>query len=249
MGGIHPRSKKPVGDRLAKAAFNTVYGGKAAFTGPTLSGCTLANGSSPSLTIEFDTSMLRGDTVVLQKYGAPNFTPYYHGHGNPMFHGGSQLYVQTEATSFCTETMRTNKTNSSSPVFCPTWAGGVGSSSTRPAPSGRFPSFGGNGATPTSDPSQFNEGWINLPISIGPGATPSSITVDLSPLNGAVPTSVRYAWGIIDCCDLTDPATFTSKSCIANCPVMGSSGLPANPFIAKITGGKCKCVPPQVCDA
>ena len=28
MGGIHPRSKKPVGDRLGTAAFNTVYGGK-----------------------------------------------------------------------------------------------------------------------------------------------------------------------------------------------------------------------------
>eukprot|EP01046_Picozoa_sp_COSAG06_P105655 COSAG06_NODE_51904_length_309_cov_0.733333_1_plen_51_part_01 len=47
--------------------------------------------------------MLRGDKVVLQKYAAPNFTPYYHGHGNPSFHGGSQLYVQTKAASFCTE--------------------------------------------------------------------------------------------------------------------------------------------------
>eukprot|EP01051_Picozoa_sp_SAG22_P024340 SAG22_NODE_6706_length_821_cov_1.684211_1_plen_150_part_00 len=27
MGGIHPRWKKPVGDRLGIAAFNTVYGG------------------------------------------------------------------------------------------------------------------------------------------------------------------------------------------------------------------------------
>jgi hypothetical protein len=58
----------------------------------------------------------------------------------------------------------------------------------------------------------------------------------------------RYAWGIIDCCDLNDPSTFTSKSCIANCPIMASSGLPGNPFIAKIEGGKCACVAPQVCD-
>jgi hypothetical protein len=30
---------------------------------------------------------------------------------------------------------------------------------------------------------------------------------------------------------------------------MGSSGLPANPFIAQIAaGGKCKCIAPQVCD-
>ena len=39
MGGIHPRSKKPVGDRLGRAMVNTVYGGTAAFTGPTLAGC------------------------------------------------------------------------------------------------------------------------------------------------------------------------------------------------------------------
>jgi hypothetical protein len=244
MGSIHPRSKAPVGDRLAKAAFNTVFGGKAAFTGPTLAGCAL---TGSTLTIQFDRTMLRGDKVVLQKFNEPNFTPYYHGHGNPMFHGGSQLYVQTEASSFCIETLHTNESDSSSPVYCPTWAGGVGQSSTRPAPAGRFPTFGGNGATTDNDPNQFNEGWINLPI--GPGATPSSISVDLSPLNGAAPTAVKYAWGIIDCCDLTDPATFTSRDCIANCPVMGSSGYPANPFIAQITGGKCKCVAPQVCDA
>ena len=62
MGSIHPRSKIYVGQRLAKAAYNTVpsYGGKAAFTGPTLSGCAL---SATSLTIEFDPAMLRGDKV------------------------------------------------------------------------------------------------------------------------------------------------------------------------------------------
>ena len=77
----------------------------------------------------------------------------------------------------------------------------------------------------------------------------SSITVDLSPLNGAKVTAVRYAWGVVDCCDLTDPTSFTSKPCIANCPIMGSTGLPANPFAAKIKNGKCECVAPQDCSA
>ena len=140
MGGIHPRSKLPVGQRLARAAVNTVYGGQEAYTGPTLAGCAL---TASTLTIKFDAELLRGDTVVLQKFGQQVFTPYYHGHGNPQFHGGSQLYVQTKASSFCVEAVHTNKSNASSPVFCPTWAGGVGSSSTRPAPPGRFPSFGG----------------------------------------------------------------------------------------------------------
>jgi hypothetical protein len=242
MGGLHPRSKRIVGRRLADAAFNTVFGGKAAYSGPVLSGCTL---SSSTLTIEFNSTILRGDTVVLQPYAAPDFTPYFHGHGNPAFHSGSQLYVQTVASSFCTEVLRVNRSNSTSDVYCPTWAGGVGMSSTRPAPDGRFPSFGGSGATTTSDPTQFNEGWINLPIAAGP--TPTSITVDLAPLKGAVPTAVRYAWGNVDCCDLTDPDIYSVHGCIANCPVMGSSGLPANPFIAKIAASKCECVAPQVC--
>ena len=279
MGGIHPRSKKPVGERLAQAAFNSVYGGSAAFTGPTLAGCALTNST---LTIEFDISLLRGDTVVVQRFGKPNFTPYYHGHGNPMFHGGSQLYVQTIASSFCVETLSIDDRNASSPVYCPTWAGGAGKSVTQPAPMGRFPTFGGNGASTVNDPNEFNEGWINLPLH--EGNTPSSIIVDLSPLKGAVPTAVRYAWvcrrgselpsdrltimpvlihltgaqahksyprtlpqGIVDCCDLNDPATFTSEDCLANCPVMSSSGLPANPFIAKIINGKCSCVAPQIC--
>jgi len=245
MGGLHPRSKRPVGRRLATAAFNTVYGGKAAFSGPVLSGCTL---SDTTLTIDFNESMLRGDRLVLQPFAKPNFTPYYHGFANPAFHSGSQLYVQTVASSFCIESLSLNASNISSPVFCPTWAGGVGPSSTRPAPDGRFPSFGGNGMIPTNDPNQFNEGWINLPIAAGP--TSSSISVDLTPLKGQIPTAVQYAWGLVDCCDLTDPDAYSVHGCIANCPIMSSSGLPANPFMAKITKAKkCECVPPQVCGA
>lgn len=60
MGGLHPRSKKAVGVRLATAAANTVYGGSAAFTGPTLAGCTL---DATELTIRFNATLLRGETV------------------------------------------------------------------------------------------------------------------------------------------------------------------------------------------
>eukprot|EP01052_Picozoa_sp_SAG31_P009134 SAG31_NODE_474_length_15176_cov_7.362340_12_plen_385_part_00 len=248
MGGIHPRSKIYVGRRLATAAYNSVatYGGKSALTGPTIAGCSL-NLEADVLTINFDSKMLRGDVVKLQNYSQPNFTPYYHGHGNPGWHGGSQLYVQTKSSSFCVETMHVNESDPTSDVYCPTWSGGMGKSDTQPTPTGRFPTFNGSGATPISDATNFNMGWINLPIKAGPNS--ASIIVDLSPLDGAAPTAVKYAWGIIDCCDLTDPATFTSKPCIANCPIMGSSGLPANPFMAKIHNGRCQCVPPQECSA
>jgi hypothetical protein len=65
MGGIHPRWKKPVGDRLGTAAFNTVYGGTKAYTGPTLAGCAYAD---KKLTIEFNSSLLRGDTLAIGKF-------------------------------------------------------------------------------------------------------------------------------------------------------------------------------------
>ena len=157
------RPPGPVGERLASAAFNTVYDGKAAYTGPTIAGCGLA---ASTLTIAIDAAMLRGDTIVVQNFSEPSFTPYYHGHGNPMFNGGSQLYVQTKAASFCVEPQRTDPTNASSPVYCPTWAGGVGKSVTRPAPIGRFPTFGGAGATTENDPNQFNQGGVSLNPSV-----------------------------------------------------------------------------------
>ena len=66
-GGIHPRSKRPVGERLATAAFNTVYGGDGANTGPTLAGCTL---TATSITILFNTTLLAGEKVALHTYNS-----------------------------------------------------------------------------------------------------------------------------------------------------------------------------------
>ena len=89
---------RPVGQRLAVAAFNTAYGGQSAYTGPTLRGCTL---NATTLVIEFDTGLLRGDSVALQPFSEPDFTPYYHGFSNPAFHGGSQLCVRVCVRRAC----------------------------------------------------------------------------------------------------------------------------------------------------
>jgi hypothetical protein len=32
---------------------------------------------------------------------------------------------------------------------------------------GRFPTFGGSGVVPTCNASEFNMGWINLPVAAG----------------------------------------------------------------------------------
>ena len=213
MGGIHPRSKKPVGDRLGTAAFNTVYGGAGAHTGPTLSGCSLAGGK---LTVTFNSTLLSGDKVVLQKYGLGQKGKYG-------MTGGSYLDVQTDAANFCMEPVKAPDGS----VYCPTWAGGSG----KPI-----------GANTTLD-----GGWTTgLDITLASDG--SSITVDLGPLDGVAPTAVRYAWSIVNCCDTSDPDLYVTKPCgPASCPIMSSSDLPANPFLARIVGGKCECIAPQVC--
>jgi hypothetical protein len=122
--------------------------------------------------------------------------------------------------------------------YCPTWAGGVG------------PSVVLNTSTAATIhhyrgvPSGFDSGWIELDFV---QRSSSSIAVDLAPLDGAIPTAVRYMWGTYDCCNLKDPMLWVNRSCIADCPIYSNSNLPANPFQAKIVGGKCECVPPQVC--
>ena len=211
-GGIHPRSKKPVGDRLGQAAYNLVYGGKGAVTGPTISGCSL---SATSLTISFNASLLSGDKVVLQPYGVGQSGRYG-------ITGGSYLDVQTNADNFCIE----GATNSTTKErYCPTWAGGNGK--------------------PTN--ASLDGGWTTG-LNISMGADGASISVDLSTLNGTAPTAVRYAWSIVNCCDMNDPNLYVTHGCTTGaCPIMSSSNLPANPFLAKIVGGKCKCIAPQVC--
>lgn len=208
MGGIHPRSKKPVGDRLGQAMFNSVYGGTAAFTGPTLAKCSSA---TDALTIEFNTTLLRGDTLALQSLQRA---------------GGSQLFVQTNAPGFCMEPQR-NGTGEDETFYCPTWAGGDGVTA---YPAG-----------------VLDAGWVTLNFTASSSGT--AIVVDLTPLKGVAPTAVRYAWGAVDCCDHTDPNLYVAYGCIAQCPIMSSSGLPGNPFAAKITAsGTCECVAPQMCD-
>jgi len=208
------------------AAYNTIYGGSGAFTGPTLSSCAT---SGTSLTIQFNATLLRGDTLALQSLQRA---------------GGSQLFVQTNASLFCMEPQCL--LNASSPggaacsyiipsnpragyaYYCPTWAGGEGV----------------NGMVVPKG--VFDSGWQSLNFTASPSG--AAIVVDLTPLNGLAPTAVRYAWGMVDCCDHTDPDLYVKYGCIAQCPIMSSSGLPGNPFAAKIVaGGTCECVAPQVC--
>jgi len=216
QGAIHPRSKKQVGDRLGTAAFNTVYGGTGAFTGPTLQGCTLYK---DFLEIHFNSTLLQGDKLTLQKIPPTHKFPSR----RAPIAGGSQLYIQTDANHFCMEALPCP--DDPKKQCCSSWAGG---------------------SDTYTNATSLDNGWTMLNFTL---ASKTSIKVDLSTLNNAVPTAVRYAWGILDCCDYSDPELYVSHGCIAACPIMSSSNLPANPFQAKIVSGKCQCLAPQVCSS
>ena len=69
MGPIHPRDKKPVGERLAASAAVIAYGHKGHSNGPTISGCTM---SGDKITISFNKTMLAEggatDALKIQPY-------------------------------------------------------------------------------------------------------------------------------------------------------------------------------------
>lgn len=97
--------------------------------------------------------------------------------------GGSLMEVQTNASHFCMEPQQALNTFGL-PIFgkevCPTWAGGDGKT-------------------------LYNKGlldgsWVMLNFT----ADASTVDVDLTPLKGVMPTAVRYAWDIVDCCDYSD---------------------------------------------
>lgn len=185
--GIHPRLKKPFGERLAASFLADVYGFGGPVTGPTIAGCTAA---ATTLTVTFNSTLLAGAALAVHPFDSPQ-------------QGALSVLVN----------------------------------STNDADTGT---------------------WVALPYTLAP---PSSITVDLTLLRGASPQGVKYAWGStggrpndadVICCASGGAAA----ECVpGQCPVFVSTslapfgGLPANPFLAKIVGGKCVCPAPQVCSA
>jgi hypothetical protein len=101
--------------------------------------------------------------------------------------------------------------------------------------------------------------WIAVNYALAGAA---AISVDLTPLGGAAPQAIKYAWGAtggrpneadVICCQSGGAAA----ECVpGQCPLFVAQplapfgGHPGNPFLAKINAaGKCVCPAPQTCDA
>ena len=123
-----------------------------------------------------------------------------------------------EPASTATYNATTHKVNPGV-EYCPTWAGGSGPPKTShlhnhlgdpsnddvAADSSRVGEHIAKPAPPPPPPPavRLDTQWIMLNYTLGADGT--SLAVDLTPLNGSAPTAVKYAWGIIDCTDYSDP--------------------------------------------
>lgn len=63
LGTLHPRLKRPLGQRIAQGLHGTAYGGTGPITGPFLAGCQVSSDGN-SLRLSFDSKLLRGEAVV-----------------------------------------------------------------------------------------------------------------------------------------------------------------------------------------
>ena len=97
----------------------------------------------------------------------------------------------------------------------------------------------------STGPVNENSDWA--PVDVHKGTEPNTVEVDLSKVSGGA-FGVRYGWQAGgSCCAEEAAGNYFCEP--ASCPLMlQTAKLPANPFMAKIVGGKCKCMPPQTCD-
>jgi sialate O-acetylesterase len=176
MGPIHPRDKKPVGTRLAKAAMAVAYdkadSGYFA-NGPTISGCEV-DSDQKSITVSFNASMMRSGGSAADKI---KIQPYYDGasivRGKAYTALGSKMEVLLNGSTFCMQ------------------AGGK-SVTCRDDGTGRAFNF-------TTPPGAVT--WTTVDIRVGAW---NEVIVDISKVNGSI-FGLRYAW-TGDCCSENPPS-------------------------------------------
>jgi hypothetical protein len=266
---LHPRLKYPVGHRLAVGAMAIAYNSSLHYGQPTLSGCVLsnvlasgsANGPAALLTLKFSATELGGANLTVNPYNAADPSrsalSVLVAKSRPAARGVLvELSLERSVTSHAAERTTSERSTAENAANHATFADRfVESWMAAPAESRVVLS------TPLDDPTGT---WVPVHIKLGSDGRDGAPTVvaDLTPLAGATPLAVRYAWdgadgpatGDVVCCDPAAVAQGSSDECVpASCPIMTADaraiygGLPANPFLAKLVDGKCECPPPQSC--
>jgi hypothetical protein len=227
MGGIHPRVKKIVGIRLAKAAWALVYGStNTVWTGPVLTGCTLDK--DRGITLSFDQEKLKQDTImVLDQTSAA--LPFADESNRPWDQGMLALLSKFGPESPVEIQLNGgNLANMTDGIWLPVHVQSKcqpsGVDSVHP---GTGPFCNWNVTTSSKLP-----GWDQVVVPLNLGALASNVT------------GVRYAWGTNPCCPSVNRRVIP---CPPNsCPIQSfNSTMPAVPFWATIKNGKCDWISTQ----
>lgn len=231
MGAIHPRVKRPVGQRLAHAARALVYNDSAsAFTGPVARTCLISR--SGTLTIGFDGSLLPGDAVAVRQAALSGTLPLdvlaehspqavldllAKASDGMLYH--SPLEVQYDGTTFADGIWLSAKLH--------TQCASGGYTNSKHGVKGNLP-CGIDASTGQLSP-KFHSANAILPLG----------TVNVSRITG-----LRYAFRDEPCCPNINRDAVPCPP--GSCPIQGyNSTLPAVPFIAKVEGGQCTWISTQ----
>ena len=215
MGSIHPRVKKIVGTRLAKAARAIAYNDEAVvWTGPVLDSCSISGGQ---LKLKFRSDLLKGDSImVLQR-------------SNTGISLVDESLQRVEWTSDML--MLLQQLGGQSPMEVQLngqqWLAVAPVDKCRAVGNDKV-SYGERSCywntTDSTHMDGFDEVMLNIAGNIGPNIT-----------------AVRYAWGENPCCPGMNRNTLP---CPPNsCPIQTfNSTMPAVPFWATIVDGKCSWI-------
>ena len=269
MGPIHPRFKHEVGRRLATALMKNV-------SGPTISGCSVTAGSK--IVISLDPARMGGEDVTVQPFNTNISSWTGTDSSSLMVCTGALGPAVSNATSCacsgwaflrapCTRVgcNCSNHGDDQTEWYCKIGPGWKPSSAQLELSVARHVeevalTQGDVAATPGQPATRF--GWVPSrnpyeaiwrPAPLKKGSAAHSLVVDLTQVNGSSSVfALRYGWPFSGdtCC----PSQLVNKGLAicrpASCPVLSATtNLPMNGFFATVASKKCKCLPPQVCDA
>ncbi len=228
LGPLHPRLKRPIGERLALGLHALAYGGVNVATGPSFVGCSVA-ADGRSLVLGFNASLLRGSRVVFNA-------------SNTVEKEDTALYVllndSADLGRSWRERVRANHQE---------WGSyrGPFADGNEMGVSGWVAVAAMAGPTDwtlTVDLSHLPKGRTVRAIRYANGA---------GGYNATTGERVYFGLGASRICCGPGVDTALQPCHPARCPIKatGEGNLPASPFFAVVEGGHCGCFAPQQCGA
>ena len=233
MGGIHPRPKREVGVRLARAARNLIYGDiTVSYTGPVVTGCSVKGGS---VQLTFDPAHLKGDAVAVRRPAQQAPFPLELLAAASSGAQALPAILQLAAGVYGTKTDFLY----SSPLEVQYGGSNLTDGVWLPAHLTPKCSDGGRKDAPGGNSTGHKACGVNVTTNVPlPGFNVASATLPLGIFNADNVTAIRYAFRDDPCCPGINRGVLPCPP--VSCPLMSyNATLPAVPFVAKIAKGNC----------